>query len=345
MKLKRIDYLEENLLNMAHSNTSSDTSKEKLPLVSVIVMAYKRTEFVINALNSVLRQSLPRALYEIIVVKSFWNSEIDGYIDKNGVISIHVGECTVGEMMREALLCARAPIISFLDDDDLFCSSKLARVLEVFSTVDEVVYFRNGLQELVVDTNDVQVSGKKNSKIVILDSKKALKANNRIRMNMSCISVRSSVLRDELDTIRKIVSAQDIAIFYLAVAKGRLIAREHQILTRYRIHGTSAMHSGDKGEFQKELKTLGALESRHFPAQLNRDIKRTRVRLLILSQLETGKINAISSLHILNEFLTLFPRTRKDILAIMLLVTCIVDPRFGTRIFSFAKKLQRKHLN
>ena len=47
------------------------------PFISVIVTAYNRKEFLLQAVSSALRQTLPREYYEVIVVKNFEDEEID----------------------------------------------------------------------------------------------------------------------------------------------------------------------------------------------------------------------------------------------------------------------------
>jgi len=46
-----------------------------VPFISVIIVAHNRREFLLEAVNSALHQTLPKDEYEIIVVKNF--SEYD----------------------------------------------------------------------------------------------------------------------------------------------------------------------------------------------------------------------------------------------------------------------------
>jgi len=52
--------------------------------ISVIITAYNRKEFLLDAFNSALNQTLSRDKHEIIVTKNFRDSKIDSYIKKNG---------------------------------------------------------------------------------------------------------------------------------------------------------------------------------------------------------------------------------------------------------------------
>ncbi|MCW1293277.1 MAG: glycosyltransferase [Candidatus Parvarchaeota archaeon] len=64
--------------------------------ISVIVTAYNRKEFLLNALKSAVNQTLDRKFYEIIVVKNFNDNEIDNYIQQNNIKEINM-DGTVGE--------------------------------------------------------------------------------------------------------------------------------------------------------------------------------------------------------------------------------------------------------
>ncbi|EQD28177.1 cell wall biosynthesis glycosyltransferase, partial [mine drainage metagenome] len=51
----------------------------KQELISVIITAYQRKNYLLDALNSAVNQTLDRKYYEIIVVKNFSDSEIDAF--------------------------------------------------------------------------------------------------------------------------------------------------------------------------------------------------------------------------------------------------------------------------
>ena len=64
---------------------------------SVVIIAYKRKEFLINAVNSVLNQRYPREMIEIIVVKSFEDNEIDSILLKEQVRCVYTHEKSIGK--------------------------------------------------------------------------------------------------------------------------------------------------------------------------------------------------------------------------------------------------------
>ena len=104
------------------------------PTLSVIVTAYNRKEFLLEALQSAVNQTLKRDKYEIICIKNFKDAKIDKYIKDNGIISILEKEKPVGEYLYIATKKAKGKVLVFLDDDDLFSKDKLKRVHFAFST-------------------------------------------------------------------------------------------------------------------------------------------------------------------------------------------------------------------
>lgn len=55
------------------------------PYISVLVIAHNRREYVIEALNSLLSQTLSHKEFEILVLKNFEDEKIDAFIQKEGI--------------------------------------------------------------------------------------------------------------------------------------------------------------------------------------------------------------------------------------------------------------------
>ena len=64
--------------------------------ISVIITAYNRTEFCMDAISSVLNQDKKASRSEIIVIKNFYKKEIDNLILANNIISIFKDNCNLG---------------------------------------------------------------------------------------------------------------------------------------------------------------------------------------------------------------------------------------------------------
>jgi len=70
-----------------------------MPYISVIVTAYKRRQYLYNALLSLKAQTLSRNKYEVIVVKDFEDPQIDNLIKEMGWKSIYSNEEYQGRMV------------------------------------------------------------------------------------------------------------------------------------------------------------------------------------------------------------------------------------------------------
>lgn len=55
---------------------------KKDPIISVIVIGYKRKTYIREAVISILNQTLDREKYEVIVVKSFKDKKLDSFMKK-----------------------------------------------------------------------------------------------------------------------------------------------------------------------------------------------------------------------------------------------------------------------
>jgi len=103
-----------------------------MPHISVIATAYRRRQYLYNALLSLKAQTLSKDKYEVIVVKDFEDSKVDSLIKDMGWKSVYSDEEYQGRMYINGLKEADGDIIAFLDDDDTYMPNKLEYVYNVF---------------------------------------------------------------------------------------------------------------------------------------------------------------------------------------------------------------------
>jgi Glycosyltransferases involved in cell wall biogenesis len=113
-----------------------------VPFISVIITAHNRREFLLEAVNSALNQTLPKDEYEIIVVKNFEDERIDKFLEEHGVRNIVTNEGPLGAKIARGVEESKGEIISFLEDDDLWLPQKLEKVKQVFQD-ENVIYYHN----------------------------------------------------------------------------------------------------------------------------------------------------------------------------------------------------------
>jgi len=211
-------------------------------LITVIITAYNRKEFLEDAIKSAINQTLPRKYYEIIVVKNFFDEKIDNIISKNNIKSIFCDSPNQGEHLAAALKEANGNILSFLDDDDMFTKDKLEIVHSTFQRED-IVFHRNR-RTFVNEKN--KIIGKdrpyppfeaKGSDPISL--RKLI--NRGMGVNSSTMSIRRRALDAiDVDRFRRMGLAVDSLYFVAALLQGGILVYDPRPLTLFRVHGSQS---------------------------------------------------------------------------------------------------------
>jgi len=208
------------------------------PYISVIITAYNRKEFLLDAFNSALNQTLSKDKYEIIVTKNFTENELDSYIKKNGGKLVFFEKGSYGEQVADALKYAKGEVICFLDDDDLFTKEKLKTIYSLIN--DKICYIHNGM--FYIDENGNQIKNEKNrnleTKILVRNTDKSKKFDIPF-VNNSAISVKKELLmrnKNVKEALSKITFGQDIFYYLVALDSNCDMLAIPDKLTKYRIH-------------------------------------------------------------------------------------------------------------
>lgn len=219
-----------------------------VPRVTVVIAAYNREEYLLRAVRSVLASTVPRASYEIVVVKNFVRPEIDGFLQREGVQVLNEGPAPVGAWMARALDVARARIVAFLNDDDEFEPAKLQAVEETFDRVPHVVYFHDRRRLVGPDGAPLPWAtswerGQTAPFAVVDDADRRAKVGlvhrSRGLFHDSCISVERSVLERHRDDLLRVEVSEDVFTYYCALAGAGTLYFDPRRLTRFRVHARS----------------------------------------------------------------------------------------------------------
>ena len=220
-----------------------------VPRLSVIVTAYDRREFLVSALDSLRRQGIPSRDYEVIVLKNFQDEAIDSYIMREGMRQTTIpGKSAVGRMLSIGIALANAPILSFLDDDDMFPTGKLGEVLRRFEADSSLAYYNNGYRNVGPDGRPLgRPEPRYHWSVEGSQDAPSLKATHRRLLtdgayyHMSSTNVRRSTLLPHLNGLSRVAAMQDAFIYYLALDGGGKLEFSNEVPSLYRIHN-SAMH-------------------------------------------------------------------------------------------------------
>jgi len=209
------------------------------PYITVILLDYNRKEFLLDAFNSALNQTLDRSKYEIIVTKNFTDDKIDNYIKMNGGKLVFFEKGTYGEQVADALKYANGQVICFLEDDDLFTKEKLKTIYSLMN--DKIGYIHNGM--FYIDENGKQIKNEKygnlETKILVRDEDKNKKFNIP-SINPSAICIKKKLLLETKivnEALSKIVAGPDTFYYFVALDSNYDMLAIPDKLTRYRIHG------------------------------------------------------------------------------------------------------------
>jgi len=210
------------------------------PYISVLILVYNRTQYVGDAINSVLSQTLDKDKYEIIVLT---NVDLP---ERDGVRIVKYNERWVGPEIAQGIEEARGEVISLLDDDDLFLPNKLEVVYKVFKENEKLgflkdpIKYRNerGKEWLGVVPKEPLVSTPKD---LNPDKVSEFIFKYGVGVQNSSMSFRKEFIKEYLSYLREVKLALDNFIGFLFLFTQQVMIW-NQPLTVYRVGSASASH-------------------------------------------------------------------------------------------------------
>ena len=218
-----------------------------LPKISVIITAHDRKNYIIECLKSALNQTLARDLYEIIVVKNFYDACIEDFIKKNGIISVKTNNDAIGEKFLLGAEYSSSDILCILNDDDLFTKNKLEYILHLFNEHKNLLYYHNSFVKIEeqgeIENDNVELknfiinTGSINKREV----KTALSGFNTF--NDSCASIKKKVILEYKSLIINIKANSDTILFLLSSRLNGILIGDNEKLTYFRVHASTSNFS------------------------------------------------------------------------------------------------------
>ena len=106
---------------------------EQGKIITILILAFKRKEFIQEAMESAINQSYPRDKYEVICSVGFHDKQLSAFMREHNIKEIYC-DGTIGDSLREGLNASRGQIVAFLDDDDIFERDKLEKMVSKFDS-------------------------------------------------------------------------------------------------------------------------------------------------------------------------------------------------------------------
>jgi len=216
------------------------------PRVTVLITAFQRQKYLMDAVRSVLASTVGRDLYEVILVIDEIDDRLAAGIAELGVQIIRTPSSRGGEMWVAGLRAASGDVVAFLDDDDCFYPGKLARLLEIFSDP-AVVWYHHGFRRVDAMRRPLSPSVPTPSPPRSYPAPLSREDFGRIRhaggfYNNTCHAVRRSAIVGNLDGFVEVTFGQDFAIPLLTSGPGRVVIDLTNILSEFRTHWSQGSH-------------------------------------------------------------------------------------------------------
>ena len=256
-------------------------------LISVLILAYNRKDFVCDALNSVLNQTINSDYYEIFVLTNFNDSHLAQMINSHSgnprIKHIVLGDQSIGFYILKGLECSSGEIITFLDDDDLYEKSRLEEITKIFKENPKVVYFRNATR--LMDAVGIDIGSKDKRKHCKSGAYSLQQISKRgiteLQWGASTIALRRYILERYKEFLPMIDNAQDVWMFYLSIAERMLMYLDCNELSRNRMHPNrlSTKFNYLIRGYQDTAPLLKIIEDE----EVLTDLQKSRARMLFLS--------------------------------------------------------------
>ncbi len=224
--------------------------REDLPIITVIVTLFNRLDFIGQAIDSLVNQTLEKKYFEVIIVTNI-DIDIGIYKEKLNIKLIRTTSKSVGKKYQLGLKSAVGQIICFLDDDDMFYSSKLKYVYDFFNNNPKICYYHNSMNYIDETRKKVIINFRKNdqqfarnNKYYYVSGKFSLGKLIHLKkiggdFNMSSISIRKSVFTNGSAFLFSNSASPDIALLMEVILQKCGIYIDAIKLTGYRVRNYS----------------------------------------------------------------------------------------------------------
>ena len=219
---------------------NSNHQRNEIPTVSVIIPTYNHAKYLSGALQSVINQSFTN--WEAVIINNYSDDDtveiVTKFNEPRFTLFNFRNEGVIAASRNEGLRHAKAPIIAFLDSDDIWYTDKLNRCLQEFE---------NGADIVCHGENWVSTDSAPRATFYGPVNRASHK-NLLFRGN--CISTSATLLRKDLlnqlggfDEDQTFVTAEDYELWMRLSLSNSKIVFVNQLLGEYRRHDQNASGS------------------------------------------------------------------------------------------------------
>ena len=219
---------------------NSNHQRNEIPTVSVIIPTYNHAKYLSGALQSVINQSFTN--WEAVIINNYSDDDtveiVTKFNEPRFTLFNFRNEGVIAASRNEGLRHAKAPIIAFLDSDDIWYTDKLNRCLQEFE---------NGADIVCHGENWVSTDSAPRATFYGPVNRASHK-NLLFRGN--CISTSATLLRKDLlnqlggfNEDQTFVTAEDYELWMRLSLSNSKIVFVDQLLGEYRRHDQNASSS------------------------------------------------------------------------------------------------------
>lgn len=224
---------------------------------SIILIVYTRSEFVEQALNSLESQSVEKDVFEVLIISNVELKLLRVY-NLNLRIILSDQKSLAGKL-AQGIVIARNEVITFLEDDDVYCKDRVNNILAVFRDNKDVDYYHNmskhfrtltSLQKVLEicsgESAHFTLSNRNSESIDITDFIEYKLNKYQADYNLSSMAVRKTFIIGYIDIFYELgIRYIDTFIFSLALYKSNSIFIDSRISTLIRTHSMNASQTVD----------------------------------------------------------------------------------------------------
>lgn len=226
---------------------------------TIILTVFNRTQYVEDALESITNQDFDKNLIEVLII-----SNIGLTLKKKFNLDIRIIESknmTLGGKLAEGISMAKNDVVTFLEDDDLFCRERISNVMRNFSTHPYLSYYHNAsyhfhnTYELKRILNrQIKNNSRKQAKLIKFSDEEQLITyekyfdKKRSDFNLSSMAFRKNFIETYVDIISNAGMTRylDSLLFFIAIFRGNSVMIDDKNLTLTRVHSQNASQFVEK---------------------------------------------------------------------------------------------------